>query len=482
MSHQLRALAVVCAATLSTPAWASFHKMQIEQVIGGVNGDVTKQAIQLRMRLSDQQFVSGARLRAWDASGGNPVLIVDMASDVADGSAGARVLITSANFNGSTSPPTVPDFTMTNTIPASYLAAGSLTFEDDSGDFIYWRLSWGGASYAGACDGARDNDADANFCPPFPESLPWTCTQSVDFTGPASAPSTNNAADYAVSGVGALWVNNASEVFTLPSSTIGACCVGAGCADAVHESDCAKFGGVFQGACSTCADAGCAPQATGACCLSDGACADGLTSDACINNGGVYQGDDSICKSISCPTVGACCLGDGSCIDGISAGDCGQSGGTFHGVGSTCDTVNCTPPEPGACCFTGSPCVELTASECSTAGGIFQGSGTTCETGSCPPPPQTGACCLTEACIQVTQGDCSKFAGTYQGDGTLCEKVVCTPPCPADIDDDGFINVNDLLEVIGQWGGSGSADVNGDSIVDVNDLLLVIGAWGPCPE
>ena len=30
----------------------SFHLMQIEQVIGGVNGDVTLQAIQLRMRFS----------------------------------------------------------------------------------------------------------------------------------------------------------------------------------------------------------------------------------------------------------------------------------------------------------------------------------------------------------------------------------------------------------------------------------------------
>ena len=35
---------------LQPAAHATFHLMQIEQVIGGVNGDTTAQAIQLRMR------------------------------------------------------------------------------------------------------------------------------------------------------------------------------------------------------------------------------------------------------------------------------------------------------------------------------------------------------------------------------------------------------------------------------------------------
>ena len=38
----------------ATPAVATFHLMQIEQVIGGVNGDTSAQAIQLRMRASTQ--------------------------------------------------------------------------------------------------------------------------------------------------------------------------------------------------------------------------------------------------------------------------------------------------------------------------------------------------------------------------------------------------------------------------------------------
>src|SRR5438552_28664 len=34
---------------------------------------------------------------------------------------------------------------MANLIPASYFAAGSLTWESDGG-IIYWRLSWGGTA------------------------------------------------------------------------------------------------------------------------------------------------------------------------------------------------------------------------------------------------------------------------------------------------------------------------------------------------
>ncbi len=126
---------------LAESAYASFHFMQIEQVIGGVNGDTTAQAIQLRMRSSFQNFVASARIRAFDANGMNPITVINIGANVPNGGTGDRVLITSTNFDALTSPATTPDFTMTNLIPASYLAAGSLTFESDFGT-IYWRLSW----------------------------------------------------------------------------------------------------------------------------------------------------------------------------------------------------------------------------------------------------------------------------------------------------------------------------------------------------
>ena len=61
------------------------------------------------------------------------------------------------------------------------------------------------------------------------------------------------------------------------------------------------------------------------------------------------------------------------------------------------------------------------------------------------------------------------------------ENPACPSNCPADVDGDGVVNVNDLLAVIGGWGGSDPAlDIDGDGIVAVNDLLALIGAWGPC--
>ena len=53
-------------------------------------------------------------------------------------------------------------------------------------------------------------------------------------------------------------------------------------------------------------------------------------------------------------------------------------------------------------------------------------------------------------------------------------------PCPADIDNDGAVDVTDILITIGNWGGSGEGDVDGDGVVSVSDILLIVGAWGPC--
>ena len=215
------ALALGAALLASTPGFttpATFHLMQIEQVIGGVNGDVGLQAIQLRMRLFGQNLVSQGRLRAWDANGANPVLIVDMRTDVPNGNGGDRVLITTAQFAATFGP--TPDFVMTNLIPPSYLPAGKLTFEDDGG-LVYWGLAWGGAAYTGTNTGAVDNDADGNFNPPFPLPMQSGTGQSVLFPGPFAAPSTNNAADYIVSAGNATFTNNAGETGQVPVELIG---------------------------------------------------------------------------------------------------------------------------------------------------------------------------------------------------------------------------------------------------------------------
>ncbi len=97
---------------------------------------------------------------------------------------------------------------MTNLIPASYLAAGKLTFESDAG-LVYWSLAWGGASYSGTNTGQTDNDADGNFSPPFAGPLPSPAPGPCDSPARPADPSTNNAADYALTAGSAVFTNNA---------------------------------------------------------------------------------------------------------------------------------------------------------------------------------------------------------------------------------------------------------------------------------
>jgi len=294
---------VVAAATGS--AHATFHLMQIEQVIGGVNGDVTAQAVQLRCRAVGQNLVSNGRLRAWDASGANPVMVIDTTTNVPNGATGSRILITSANFNSHTSPTTVPDFTMTNVIPSAYLAAGSLTWEDNVGT-IYWRLSWGGSAYTGAGNMSTLNDANGNANPPFGSALPSASLVALKFTGTASALSTTNAADYALSASPGVFINNAGTSFTLQGPAVGACCLPNGtCTDSQQAADCAKFGGTYEGDGTTCGSSNC-PQPSGACCMSNGTCSD-MTFAACSSAGGTFEGVGTVCASFQCPQP---CSGD----------------------------------------------------------------------------------------------------------------------------------------------------------------------------
>ena len=212
-------LFMVAVLSLLAPARAraSFHLMQIEQVIGGADGDNTIQAIQLRMRSSFQNVVAGSRMRVWDSAGGNPIVVADPAASVVNQGVGVRILIASANFVSRTTPPAVPDFIMTALIPASYLAAGSLTFENQTGTVIYWRLSWGGAGYAGPTTGEAGllgNDLDGEFGK-FSGPLPSVDTRAIRFTGAAGDASTTNSAQYALTAGNSTWVNNAGGIFTV---------------------------------------------------------------------------------------------------------------------------------------------------------------------------------------------------------------------------------------------------------------------------
>lgn len=204
---------------LTSSAFASFHLMQVEQIIAAMEGDTSAQAIQLRMRAPDQDLVSLTRVRAWDAAGANPVLILDITSDVLNSPAGARILLSTPAFTTAVqavTPAFSPDFPMANPIPASYLAAGKLTFESDSGT-ILWSVAWGGAVYTGSNTGGTANDANGDFGPAFAQGLPTADRRGLLFKGVATAPSTTSAADYALSPIPARVFNNSGTGFFIGS-------------------------------------------------------------------------------------------------------------------------------------------------------------------------------------------------------------------------------------------------------------------------
>jgi hypothetical protein len=119
-------------------------------------------------------------------------------------------------------------------------------------------------------------------------------------------------------------------------SATGACCQNDGTCAVVSPGACTSSGGLYRGANSTCAGAGCAPG--GSCCKPDSTCAV-LTNAACAAASGVWAGAGSVCGSCS----GACCSPDGTCSL-VSAQSCaGGASATYLGNGTTCASGNCRP-------------------------------------------------------------------------------------------------------------------------------------------
>jgi len=111
----------------------------------------------------------------------------------------------------------------------------------------------------------------------------------------------------------------------------------------------------------------------------------------------------------------------------------------------------------------------------------------------CPNEPGTIIACNAGACpggaeitLSVIQGDVYRFRvgglDGAQGEGTLV--VTCTPleSCLGDVNNDGVVNVSDLLILLSEWGTCDDciSDLNEDGQVNVSDLLLLLGQWGEC--
>jgi predicted outer membrane repeat protein len=84
--------------------------------------------------------------------------------------------------------------------------------------------------------------------------------------------------------------------------------------------------------------------------------------------------------------------------------------------------------------------------------------------------------------VQICGNSTEQLGGNFVDLGGNVVTEVCDD-CEADITGDGMVGVDDLLELIANFGPcSGcAADVDGDGVVGVDDVLIVLSAWGVCP-
>ena len=283
---------------------------------------------------------------------------------------------------------------------------------------------------------------------------------------------------------GGVWMGEGTNCDTADCS-VGACCRNDGwyeCFEGYNENECTSIGGEFLGVLSSCDDEGWYCQnSIGACCFGGNDCWDSVLEVDCYSWGGEFFGDGTSCE-IDAPWCftyyGSCCFGD-YCEENWEHDACEWSGGIFWL--DPCDLLEdvemCNPS--GACCLPDGNCLtNVTEAYCSTLNGNYAGD-LTSDCSKCMPE---GACCIEFQCETIPFIDCLFAGGEWLQDET-CMSDPCPdkPSCTGDLDANGTVDIDDLLQLLAAFGTSGNGDLDGDKDTDVDDVLIVISAWGECP-
>jgi len=151
-----------------------------------------------------------------------------------------------------------------------------------------------------------------------------------------------------------------------------------------------------------------------------------LTNCVISDNTAYYGGGGIRCNSYSSPTLT----------------DCTISGNTanYSGGGIYCSSSNPT--------ISGS---QICGNEPEQLNGTWNSGGGNDIATSCPVAlPPTGACCVSSGCVANSNDDCTALGGTWLGEGGSCDD--CPASCMGDTDDNGVVNIEDLLNMMGSWG------------------------------
>ena len=142
--------------------------------------------------------------------------------------------------------------------------------------------------------------------------------------------------------------------------------------------------------------------------------------------------------------------------------------------------VECDGADPqGACCLPDGGCAEgLTLGECTALDGFWNGSGTLCSEVPC-----TGACFIpaTGNCApDFDKPTCDLVGGDWQGPGT----TECNDSCPADCDESGVLNLDDIDCFVSGFLAvdTAIADCDGNGVLNLDDIDCFVAAFlAGCP-
>lgn len=211
---------------------------------------------------------------------------------------------------------------------------------------------------------------------------------------------------------------------------------------------------------------------SGACCV--GTTCVSIPQINCDNGGGIYLGDFVECSTDTCFPA----PDNDNCDNALSIGDGNSNYTTQYATDSTytdCSIGSDVWLSYTADC-TGTLLVSVAGDFFNDISAVYAG----CPSGA----GQALGCGENSYIIACTSGtDYLIRIGAADGTtGTGSVNINCIPSttCDGDCNGDGQVNVDDVLELLGQFGGNGECDTNGDGTIGVDDLLAQIGNWGPC--
>ncbi|MCP4760094.1 MAG: hypothetical protein GY894_07570 [Planctomycetes bacterium] len=226
----------------------------------------------------------------------------------------------------------------------------------------------------------------------------------------------------------------------------------------------------------------------------------------CDNNGEVFVVRADL-------PVGACCVGT-SCVS-ITQANCDGGGGDYQGDFVACTPDLCIPAPDNDDCdsaevivsgiteYTTSYATDSSYSDCSIGADVWMQYTAECSGAmlisihgdlfdevtaiyaGCPGGSgEALGCGESSYIVACTAGSDYLIrigsADGNTGSGTVSVNCIPSTTCDGDCNGDGEVNVDDILEMLGQFGSGGDCDTNGDGIIDVDDLLAQISNWGPC--